>query len=485
MGLPSIIQKLRSFIRSKSLGGKVLSGSLWTMAGYGGQQVLRFGNNVVMAWLLFPEAFGLMVLVNTVILGLSMFSDVGVSVSLIQSKRGKEEAFLRTAFSVQAIRGFFLWMLAAALAYPMSRFFQEPQLSDLLPVAALTSILTGFRSTKWTLASRDIALGRITQLKLGAQVVGIIVMIGWAAVWPTVWALVAGTLVDSTLQVLGSHLLLPGKRDKFGWDKSAWDELFTFGRWIFVSTALAYLSGRGDALLMGRMLTAAQLGIFGIASNLARLVEEVSARLSNTVLLPAYAEVNREDPERLHKILFKSRATLIAVGAAAALPLLILGDMMIDLVYDPRYRDAGWMLQTLACGLLSTLPQFAYRGVLHSKGMSFEYTVLQFFEVSIKFVCFALGFYFYGLPGLIVGVAFNAWVSYPILAIMMRKARVWQPKLDLLTLAFAGVVTVLFLMFRPAGLELERREDPGFVAPTHESASGDAVVEDKTSPPGP
>lgn len=437
---------------AESLRSRVMTGSLWTLIGYVGGQGLRFVSNAILTHLLFPEAFGLMALVNTVVIGLEMFSDVGTRASLIQNHRGEDDIFRRTAFTVNAVRGVGLWGAAALLSYPLSSFFGEPELAKLLPVASVSAAILGLRSTKALLASRKLDLARLTLLTLGSQAVTIAVMVPWAFIEPSVWALVGGTVVGAIAQTVGSHILFPGARDRFGWDRDAADELFRFGRWIFASTALAYLAGQGDTLLMGHMMNAAELGVFTVASNIARVAGQGLNQLGNSVLFPAYARVFRETPERIDQVLLKSRSILMGVGAAVYIPVILLGDFVIDLVYDDRYQAAGWMLQTMACGFLTGLLDRSYNGILHAKGMSFESTVLQFFQVLIKFACMVVGYYFMGLPGLIIGVAFNAWLSYPIVAIVMGKAGVWQPRLDAIALVMAAVVTLLFALFPPAGL---------------------------------
>ena len=56
---------------------RVISGSVWTVTGYGASQLLRLCGNLVFARLLFPGAFGLMALVTIFIQGLTMFSEIG------------------------------------------------------------------------------------------------------------------------------------------------------------------------------------------------------------------------------------------------------------------------------------------------------------------------------------------------------------------------------------------------------------------------
>ena len=67
----------------------MLRGSVWTLLQYGGAQVLRLISNLVLWRLLTPDAFGLMALVGALMVGVNMFSDVGIGPSVIQHRRGR------------------------------------------------------------------------------------------------------------------------------------------------------------------------------------------------------------------------------------------------------------------------------------------------------------------------------------------------------------------------------------------------------------
>lgn len=72
------------------------------------QQLIRLGSNLILTRLLFPEAFGLMALVQTFMTGLAMFSDIGIGPSIIQNRRGEDPDFLNTAWTIQIGRGVML-----------------------------------------------------------------------------------------------------------------------------------------------------------------------------------------------------------------------------------------------------------------------------------------------------------------------------------------------------------------------------------------
>ena len=82
------MKNLFTRLSSQDFMSRALRSSAFTVVGYGGQQVLRLASNLILTRLLFPEAFGMMVLVSVFMMGLNMFSDVGVTPAIMQSKRG-------------------------------------------------------------------------------------------------------------------------------------------------------------------------------------------------------------------------------------------------------------------------------------------------------------------------------------------------------------------------------------------------------------
>ena len=152
-----------------SLFQRALRGSAFTAGAYALTQAMRLASNLILARLLAPEAFGVMALVSVVLVGMVMFSDVGVSASISQSKRGDDPAFLDTAFTIHAFRGLMLWLVVCALAWPLARFYDAPELRSLLPVAGITLLIAGFNPTRMDTATRHLLLGRVTALDLAAQ----------------------------------------------------------------------------------------------------------------------------------------------------------------------------------------------------------------------------------------------------------------------------------------------------------------------------
>ena len=71
----------------RSLKRRAVRGSAWTLTSYGAGQVLRFVSNVLLSYLLVREAFATMMIVNAIVQGLQMFSDIGLGPSIVQDRR--------------------------------------------------------------------------------------------------------------------------------------------------------------------------------------------------------------------------------------------------------------------------------------------------------------------------------------------------------------------------------------------------------------
>ncbi|WNZ23699.1 oligosaccharide flippase family protein [Leptolyngbya sp. NK1-12] len=422
----------------------VIRGAFWTVAGYGASQILRFGGNLLLTRLLFPEFFGLMALVNIFIIGLNLFSDVGIGLSIIQNRRGDEPAFLNTAWTLKIIRGLGIWIACLLLATPLASLYEEPQLQWLIPVVGLTSIIDGFTSTAVYTLERHMAIKKLTLLELAAQAVQITVMTVWAAISPTLWAMVVGGLTYSSVKLIWSYRLIPGYSNRFQWESSAVREIFNLGRWIFVSTALTFLAEQADRLLLGKLFSLELLGVYGIALMLSDVPRQVVGALSIRVVLPATSKLtDLPRPELRAKILpYRKRLLLVTIAGMALL--ISAGDLLILTLYDERYADAAWMLPILALGIWPRLLCSTIDSSLIALGEVHYTAIGNFFRLLSTVGGILLGFNLAGPVGAVVAVALNDLMYYACVNFGLHREGMGCFKQDLkaTALLLGSVVTI-------------------------------------------
>lgn len=145
--------------RFRSLESRALKGTYFVVAFYGAGLSMRMISSVVLTRLFAPELFGLMALVTTIIVGLTLFSHIGLEDSVIQNARGDEEVFINTAWTIQAMRGIAIWLVTLLLAWPAAVFYKVPEMIWLLPVLGFGCVISGFSSPNLLTLSRHLGVG--------------------------------------------------------------------------------------------------------------------------------------------------------------------------------------------------------------------------------------------------------------------------------------------------------------------------------------
>lgn len=431
---------------------QAVSGALWIMAGYGGSQLLRLLSNLVLARLLFPASFGLMALVNVFMTGLQMISDIGLGPGIIRSQRGSDDRFLRTAWTMQVIRGIILWLIACLLAYPVSRFYgaSNPdalQLVYILPIAALTALIGGFTSTSIHTLNRSMHIRSLVLLELYPQIVSIAVMVLWACVKPDVTAMVAGGISYSFVRLFLSHRADHSRRDHFGWDAAAALELGSFGRWILASTMVSFVAAQFDKIILGKLLTLSELGLYTIALSFSHIAVHTATRLSGTVLYPLLSR-HAHNPERMMELCLRSRKTVLAVSGALCAAFCIGSDAFFSLLYPHNYAGSIDMARWICLVIWSTILIVTIDRVPLALGRSKALFGAKLFNTLLLMISAAVGYRLAALPGFILGMAAANIVSSGLLTWMLPYKRFkallqslfWTAALGIWALAAVGAV---------------------------------------------
>jgi O-antigen/teichoic acid export membrane protein len=427
-----------------SLKRKSFEGAFWSLAGYGCSQLVRLASNVILARLLAPEYFGLTSLIMVLMIGLAMFSDIGIGPSIIQSSRGDDPEYLNTAFTIQFLRGCAIWLVCVAIAYPFSIFYHEPQFIWLVPISGLTSIISGLNSTRIFTAYRRISLKRTTLIEFGTQLSTLIVTVTTAYIHPSIWALVFGSLFGNTLKMVASHLLLPGPPNRFLWNPEAARSLARFGRWIFISTILSFASNSAGSMILGKFVTMSTVGIFSIAVTLSKVVDLAYEQISSRVLMPVFASIKTLPLHEMRSRIFRVRLAMMAAFLPPLWIMVIFGKEIVWLLFDHRYQSAGWILQVFAAFSIPTIVNGTAQ-FYSAKGDSFTTMKISAVSLIAYLLSMYIGWTFFGERGLIVGMAAYSPFVYAFDLYAKHTHSILMPKIDLIGFGSSLVVILLGL----------------------------------------
>jgi len=434
--------QMQSFLSGTELKARALRGSIWTIVGYTVSQSTRLISNLILTRLLFPEAFGIMAIIQVFMQGLAMFSDIGIGPSIIQDKRGNESKFLDTAWTIQVIRGFLLFIACGVMAYPLGNIYNSPALSYLLPVAGLSAVISGFNPTKIVTANRNLALGWNTIVEITTQILSFLLLIGLAFWLRSVWALVIGGVLTSGLKLLLIHQLVPGPRNHFAWDNNSLTSLVNFGKWIFFASLVGFFVQQGDKLVLAAFMTDAELGVYSIAFFLASAAWALNAKLNQLIFFPIYAELQDISPSQLRPKVNKARIAICSLLMPPLILLALYGDKLVIILYDQRYWDAGWMVQVLSLGYAISVGTNI--GPFHlGQGKSKLFMIMITTKAAVLALCMYVGGVLLGVTGVVLGVASSNLIFHLVSIGIYHHFGLWLWRLDIVVLLILCSVVVM------------------------------------------
>jgi O-antigen/teichoic acid export membrane protein len=429
----------------KPLKERMLRAGSWTVFAYGCTLVLRLGSTLILTRLLAPEAFGLIAIVSTIGTVITLLSDIGIRQSIVHSKHGDEPLMLNTAWTMQILRGALIWTVCCLVALGLysagqhgwlmaGSVYASPQLPLLLALGTLHSVIIGFDTTKRFTADRRIDQKRVVLIELGAMFINIAVSVTLAWFMRSVWAIIAGGLIAAVCTVLAGHTWLHGQRNRLAWHRGFASQIFHFGKWILASSLLYVLAANGDKLLLGIWVTPAVLGCYAIGQTLAQILELAVGRVFSQVASPAFADVMRNSPQRLREVYLRMRLPFDVMFISAAGFLFAVGPSLVGLMYDPRYAEAGTILQILSFALI-----VARYGVSAGAYMALQaphaQAVMNLVRVIAFFLLVPLSYELYGVPGAYWAIALSPAAIAPVVWWFDRRWGLLSWRHEVLTLA--------------------------------------------------
>lgn len=390
-----------------NLASRAARGTALSLLGQLGTHGLRLASNLLLTQLLAPEAFGLILVVTTVTVGLQMATDLGLGQAVVQSRR-QDRAFLDTAWTLGLLRGLLLFALACAAAHPGAWLYERPEVVWLLPLCAVQLILLGLESTRTAELQRQLAPGRVIAVELVSQVLALAAAVPVALATRSVLALAVAALVAVAVRTAASHLVYPGARNRLRLEREAVRELFVFGRGIALAATIFFLGTRWDVFALGKLEGMELVGVYGLAQLVLSVPVQMIERSMDVVLLPALAERFRQAPERVAADLEAARRLVLPASAALLLACAAVAPAFFSWLYRDAWGDAAWLAQLAAAAAwFGTLHELGRRALV-AAGATRPLVAANLVRLGVTVVATGAGFLGFGVVGFVAGNAVGA-----------------------------------------------------------------------------
>ena len=227
-----------------------------------------------------------------------------------------------------------------------------------------------------------------------------------------------GAIIGSAAGLILMHALLPGRANRFHWQRDAGSDLIHFGKWIFQSTACGFALSQGDKAVLGPYLPPDQLGIYNLDYFLAAFPVLLAGAVIGRIMIPIY----RAHRARLRKLRFGLTAGVLGTLALVG----VFVRPLVALLYDARYLGAAPVIAALAIAQMPQVIGMTYDQSALAAGNSRGYFRVIALRAAIQTAAFSIGVHLGGLLGALIGLGLAGLISHRLIVLLARRHRAWD-----------------------------------------------------------
>jgi O-antigen/teichoic acid export membrane protein len=400
--------------------------------------LLRLASTIVLTRLLSPNDFGAIAMIGSIFYVIAMITDAGFEAYVVRHERGDDPHFLNAIWTIHLTRGVLNALAAAALAVPLASVLQKPEVAPLLAVAAISLAIDGAMSLSFFTALRRNMVRRLSMIDLSAQFCQFLVGIVAALILRNAWALVISLITTSIVRTFASYVVFPDTKRRLSFDRPLASDLWRFSRVIAASSMLTLVISQVDKLVLARVLTLQQFGIYAIATNLATAPASIAYQYSSRIFYPALAATWRTEPEKIRQVYYKLRGRLFYFYLFGGGVLIGSAPLIIRILYDPRYLYAGFYLRLLAIATTLVIVTYTANAALVAMGQTRTAVVGNLIRIAWLLPVGLTGFFIFGPIGLIVAIAVIELPASVYLSIVQIRQHLFDYRLESLAWLTVG-----------------------------------------------
>lgn len=407
-------------------------------------QLIKFASNLIMTRLLAPEAFGLMAITIVLMVGISLLTDLGLVQNVVKSNKTDDPSFMDTIWTIQVIKGLSIWGLTVlfsialyfAISFhliPTSTVYSNPLLPILLPILTLTVVIQGLEPTWVMLATKKMDLSLITKIELFSQVASTVSMIIWAYFDKSIWAIIVGCLVGSIARCVMCYLFQKDAPNRWLLKPEHVKDIIHFGKWILLNTMVGFFISNGDRVMLGGLISEAELGVYMIAMLFFNLITALHGKFSSGVMYAAVSEAKNHSMEKMSSVYYKLRMVSDSGLLAISGLFFASGSILIGLLYDERYALAGITLEIISISLIAF--RFNLTDLcLTALDKNHFITMQMIFRGVVLVVAVPYLYHLYGYVGGVWGVVVSYVCNIPVSLYYKYKLKLLDVKKELVVL---------------------------------------------------
>ncbi len=400
---------------------------------------LRFGSNVLITRLLFPEAFAIMVLMATAIMIVELLTETGVGPFTVRREEAFEKHFRDSIWTLLVMRGIIITVVLFITAPLIARMYDLHVLENALKVTAFSALIRGCISLRVRYFQRTGREGYNAIIDIIAYILQLIFMLTLAGVGNYLhhtgqspqmaaflyshWPLVLGGVLGALLRLIASYTLYPEPWHSFSVDKKVYSELWKFSRFLLMSSMITIVIKQFDKIYLANVVDLAEFAFYSLALMVVVALDTVIIEYYTRVYYAAISKemrANQAGPDIFYGSQTRPRLALIFICAGGIFG----GQALFEILYDDRYVSAGTYFSALVIKCLLTMWSQGAESYLLASNKTKAKLIAESLRLVWMVPAVVLGFEHFGMLGVAMAVALSDILVIPYYYFLLGRMKV-------------------------------------------------------------
>jgi len=363
----------------------------------------------VLARYVSPHDYGIIAIAMPFVLFAMMFSDAGISASLIKTE-SKNKSEWSTSFWFVVMLGTALSLVITLAGYILSVFMAEDILFPVIAFLSLSILLQSFATVPGAALQQQNKYPTIAYIEIASTFLSLIATLASAIYGYGVWALAVQQVVHYAVKLILTTIISPFRPHLIIKIKEITDHL-KFGRDLIGSNFLHFIRQSFTATLMGRVLGTAPVGIYSMASLFSDLPNRMISGPLQVVLYPRLAKLKDDTASIKSLFVFVSRVLSILVVPSIGM-IAFAHEPVFTIVLSDKWQQAGHIFMLLApAGILQSVTALR-NTILMALGKT-DLLLRQTVEMTIILLIPFVVFVWFGLEAATIALSMSGFVCIP------------------------------------------------------------------------
>lgn len=325
-----------------SLDKKVIRATKWSSITEIAAKLVSPISTMVLARLLAPDAFGILVTATMVISFAEIFTDAGFQKYLIQNKfETKEDLYKSTtvAFWSNLIMSLVIWLVIIIFSGQIAALVGSEGHGDVIAVSCFCIPLAAFSSIQMALYKRDLDFKTLFLVRIIGVLIPLLVTIPLAYFTRSYWSLIIGMIALN----LSNAIILTVKskwKPRLFYSFRLLKEMFSFTIWSMIEAISIWLTSYVDIFIVGTMLNEHYLGIYRTSMTTVGQIMGLITAATTPVLFSSLSRLQDNDAE-LKRMFFSFQKLVGILVIPLGVGIFLFQNLVTDILLGSQWHEAA------------------------------------------------------------------------------------------------------------------------------------------------